>query len=101
MPAGIRAQNLNVQLAKRTTELCHTLAALGVLPDDAEHGMLVRLEGTEHPCALRPPRNASKYDSVLSLSGRSEAASAFNEDQQCRRDGSVFEPAVLAVVNLD
>jgi hypothetical protein len=42
--AGVRTQDLDVQLGEGATELCHALAALRVLPDDAEDRVLVRIE---------------------------------------------------------
>jgi hypothetical protein len=42
--ARVRTQNLDVELGESPAELRHTGTALGI-PVDAEHGVLVRVEG--------------------------------------------------------
>ena len=102
--AGVRAEDLDVELRERTAELGHASTTLGVWPVHTEHGVLVRVEGNRAAMLLQV---ATKR---LEVRGRALAGNEqqlhqlvgriVDEDQQCARLAPLLEPAVLRAVDL-
>src|SRR4051795_9906203 len=97
-------QDLDVQLGQGPAELGHALAALGLPPGDAEHRVLVGVEGD---------RAAMRFE--VALQGLEVGKGAFrgheaqlqqpagrvvDEDERRARVRPILEPAMLAAVDL-
>jgi len=102
--AGVRAQDLDVQLRQCTAQLRHVRAALRIRPVHAKDGVLVGVESGR--AAMRHKITVQRFEvGSCALAGNESqlhqlARGVIDEDQQ-RAVAALLEPAMIASINLD
>ncbi len=103
--AGVRADDLDVQLCQRTAELRHTRTSLSVRLVHAENRVLVRVKGYGAAVGFKITLQCFEVG-VRALAGHEaqlhqSARRVIDQDQQRAGCAAVLEPTMLAAVDLD
>lgn len=102
--AGVRADDLDIQLGQGTAELCHAGATLRIRLIDSEDGVLVRVKG--HRTSVGGKISLQRFEvRARTLTGdkaqlHQAARGIVDEDQQRAGLTATLEPAMLAAVDL-